>query len=112
MRGLLNHLVRRVERVEGDLTAERNARVDDLALLVDLITSGWQGVDARLARLERALDGGATVHRIDERRAAEPAELRLRTHALPVAEVDLVVLVARIAAGRVGRRRAARDLAA
>jgi hypothetical protein len=71
VRGLLNHLVRRVERVEGDLTAERNARVDDLALLVDLITSGWQGVDARLARLERALDGGATVHRIDERRAAD-----------------------------------------
>jgi hypothetical protein len=73
VRGLLNLLVRRVERVEGDLTAERNARVDDLALLVDLITSGWQGVDARLARLERMLEaaGNATVYRMDERRAAD-----------------------------------------
>jgi hypothetical protein len=54
IRGLLNQAIRRLERVEGDLLAERHARVDDLALLVDLVSSGWRGVDARLARLEGA----------------------------------------------------------
>jgi hypothetical protein len=51
IRGLLNQAIRRLERLEGDLLAERHARVDDLALLVDLVSSGWRGVDARLARL-------------------------------------------------------------
>ncbi len=54
IRGLLNQTIRRLERIEGDLLAERHARVDDLALLVDLVSSGWRGVDARLARLERS----------------------------------------------------------
>lgn len=54
IRGLLNQVIRRLERLEGDLLAERHARVDDLALLVDLVTSGWRGVDARLERLEHA----------------------------------------------------------
>ncbi len=39
IRGLMNQLIRRLERVEGDLLAERHARVDDLALLVELVTS-------------------------------------------------------------------------
>ncbi len=52
LRGLFNQAIRRLERIEGDLLAERKARVDDLALLVELVSSGWQGVDARLARLE------------------------------------------------------------
>jgi len=56
IRGLLNQAIRRLERLEGDLLAERHARVDDLALLVDLVSSGWRGVDRRLARLEQALD--------------------------------------------------------
>ena len=56
IRGLLNQAIRRLERLEGDLLAERHARVDDLALLVDLVSSGWRGVDARLARLESAHD--------------------------------------------------------
>jgi hypothetical protein len=54
IRGLLNQAIKRLERLEGDLLAERHARVDDLALLVDLVSSGWRGVDARLERLERA----------------------------------------------------------
>ena len=39
--------------------------------LVDLIVSGWQGVDERLARVERALgaDEGAIVYRIEDRRS-------------------------------------------
>ena len=61
IRGLLNQAIRRLERLEGDLLAERHARVDDLALLVDLVSSGWKGVDDRLQKVERATVG-ATVH--------------------------------------------------
>jgi hypothetical protein len=52
IRGLLNQAIRRLERLEGELLAERHARVDDLGLLVDLVSSGWRGVDGRLASLE------------------------------------------------------------
>jgi hypothetical protein len=71
VRGLMNQLLRRLERVEGDLLAERHARVDDLALLVDLVSSGWRGVDQRLARIEESIakqERGATVYRIEEHR--------------------------------------------
>jgi hypothetical protein len=70
VRGFSANIVRRLERLEGDLLAERHARVDDLALLIDLISSGWKGVDERLARLERVLgaDEGAIVYRIEDRR--------------------------------------------
>jgi hypothetical protein len=69
VRGLMNQVIRRLERVEGDLLAERHARVDDLALLVDLITSGWRGVDERLRRLDDRLQAApaAAVYRMDER---------------------------------------------
>lgn len=68
VRGLAGQTIRRLERLEGDNLAERHARVDDLALLVDLITSGWKSVDERLARLERGLkeSGGAIVYRIED----------------------------------------------
>jgi hypothetical protein len=71
LRGLTNQVIRRLERIEGDLLAERHARVDDLALLVDLISSGWKSVDDRLGALERNLQSGegAIVYRIEERRA-------------------------------------------
>jgi len=59
IRGLLNQAIKRLERLEGDLLAERHARVDDLALLVDLVSSGWRGVDARLERLERAQEASS-----------------------------------------------------
>ena len=77
IRGLSNQVIRRLERIEGDLLAERHARVDDLALLVDLISSGGKGVDDRLGRLERSLEasGGAIVYRIEERRPGGNAEL-------------------------------------
>jgi hypothetical protein len=68
VRGLAAQTIRRLERIEGDTLAERHARVDDLALLVDLITSGWQSVDDRLARLEKRLagGGGAVVYRLED----------------------------------------------
>ena len=71
IRGLTNQVVRRLERIEGDLLAERHARVDDLALLVDLVSSGWKSVDDRISSLERSFQKGegAIVYRIEERRA-------------------------------------------
>jgi hypothetical protein len=53
IKGLLNNAIGRLERLEQDLIVERNARLDDLTLLVELISSGWQGVDRRLERIER-----------------------------------------------------------
>jgi hypothetical protein len=72
VRGLAGQTIRRLEGLGNDLLAERHARVDDLALLVDLISSGWNGVDQRLARMERKLEanGSADVYRIDERKAS------------------------------------------
>jgi hypothetical protein len=72
VRGLAGQTIRRLESLENDLTAERHARVDDLALLVDLIASGWSGIDVRLARMERKLDtgGSAEIYRLDEREAS------------------------------------------
>jgi hypothetical protein len=66
IRGLMNQVIRRLERVEGDLLSERHARVDDLALLVDLVSSGWRSVEQRLAKLEERLspDSAAAVYRI------------------------------------------------
>jgi len=61
VRGLMNQVVRRLERLEGDLLSERHARVDDLALLVDLIASGWKSVNDRLVRIEAALPPLADV---------------------------------------------------
>ena len=72
IRGLSNQTIRRLERIETDLTAERHARVDDFGLLVDLVVSGWRSLDERLRRVEQALasDRPATVHRLQERRGA------------------------------------------
>jgi hypothetical protein len=69
VRGLTNQVIRRLEGIEGDLLTERHARVDDLALLVDLISSGWRSVEERLSRLEEALkrENGAVVYRLEER---------------------------------------------
>ena len=68
VRGLANQTIRRLERIETQLLAERNSRVDDLLMLVDLIDSSWRAVDERLRRIEDALlaSRGATVYRIGE----------------------------------------------
>jgi hypothetical protein len=68
VRGLANQTIRRLERIERELLAERCSRVDDLGLLVDLVDSGWRAVDDRLRRIEEALQAsrGATVYRIGE----------------------------------------------
>lgn len=76
IRGLLNHALRRLERLESELLAERHARVEDLALLVELVSSGWRGIDRRLERLEaRAV-----------RAPTDPAEAPVREADAPRAE--------------------------
>jgi hypothetical protein len=82
VRGLTNQLLRRLSNLETDVLSERDARIDDLALLVDLVSSGWKDVDARLERIESAVnrleqtqgDRGAIVYRMEDRRldAATP----------------------------------------
>jgi hypothetical protein len=68
VRGLANQTIRRLERIENELLAERSSRVDDLGLLVDLVDTSWRAVDDRLRRIEEALQAprGATVYRIGE----------------------------------------------
>jgi hypothetical protein len=77
IRGLMNQVLRRLERRGDDQLGERKARVDDLALLVDLVSSGWKGVDTRLARMESVIsrlehgmqeNRGAVVYRMEDRR--------------------------------------------
>ena len=55
VKGLSNNAIRRLENIETTLDAERSARVDDLALLVELLTEGWRAMNARLERIEAAL---------------------------------------------------------
>ena len=79
VRGLSVQLVHSLERLQAQAAAERKERLEDLALLVDLIASGWRGVERRLDRTERVLDRidrgledrpGAAVYRLDSRPGA------------------------------------------
>jgi hypothetical protein len=85
IRGLLNQAIRRLERLEGALLAERHARVDDLALLVDLVSAGWKGVDARLERLERDQADIALVASVVGEHSADDARSRRGEHATAAA---------------------------
>ena len=76
LRGLANGTVRRLERLQADLDAERRARVEDLSLLVDLIASGWRGVEGRLDRIERMFD--RLERSLEERPLAELYDLEER----------------------------------
>ncbi len=63
VRGLMNRVIGRLERLEGNILAERNARVDDLALLVEMIGEGWRSVEQRLGRIEERL-GSDQIRRV------------------------------------------------
>jgi hypothetical protein len=60
VKGLSNNAIRRLENLEATIESERGARVDDLALLVDLLTEGWRTMNARLDRIEAALEPAQT----------------------------------------------------
>jgi hypothetical protein len=53
--GLVEHLVRRLERLDAGVDSERRERLEDLKLLIELITTGWRTMDARLGRVELIL---------------------------------------------------------
>ena len=73
IRGGLNQALRRLERLEQELLAERNARIEDLAILVDLVSSGWSGVDQRLRKLEAGIQGPVVPFRAEREDATLPA---------------------------------------
>lgn len=73
IRGLSTQTIRRLERLETTLEMERRARVEDLALLVDLVASGWRSAERRLDRIDRTLD---RVERELEQRASAAPSLR------------------------------------
>jgi hypothetical protein len=53
---LLEQLIEDFDAAKDELRRARSERVEDLALLVDLITAGWRTMDQRLNRIERKLD--------------------------------------------------------
>jgi hypothetical protein len=67
VKGLSNNAIRRLESIEATIESERTARVDDLALLVELLTEGWRAMNARLARIEELVqveESSAAVYRL------------------------------------------------
>ena len=66
VKGLSNNAIRRLDGIERTLDAERDARIDDLALLVELLTEGWRAINTRLDRIEAALAPQAEVVRLRE----------------------------------------------
>jgi hypothetical protein len=56
VKGLSNNAIRRLESIEQTIESERNARVDDLTVLVELLTEGWRAMNVRLERIEAALE--------------------------------------------------------
>jgi hypothetical protein len=73
IRGGMNQALRRLERLEQELLAERSARIDDLAILVDLVSSGWSGVDERLRKLESGLRDPVVPFRAERDDPAMPS---------------------------------------
>jgi hypothetical protein len=51
-----DRLAREVEGMKRELGRGRNERLEDLTLLVDLITTSWRAVDRRLGRIDRKLE--------------------------------------------------------
>jgi hypothetical protein len=50
---LFERMFARLEEVSTSVQDERRDRLEDVALLTELVTSGWRSVDRRLARLEK-----------------------------------------------------------
>ena len=61
VKGLTNNTIRRLEGIEQTLQSEHDARIDDLTVLVELLTEGWRSLNARLDRIEAALQGPENV---------------------------------------------------
>jgi hypothetical protein len=73
---LFERLVGRLEQMSAEVDAERRERIEDVALLAELITTGWRTVDRRLGRLEQMLS------RLEEQQPGKPPArvIRLDDH--------------------------------
>ena len=63
MQSLIEELAAALARVGNGMDQERHERLQDLALVTDLIVTGWRTVDRRLARLERAIERQSDAER-------------------------------------------------
>jgi hypothetical protein len=74
---LFERMLQRLDKVSTEVGDERRERFEDVALLAELITSGWRSVDRRIARLEQIVSRieaanrprsgpQARVYRLDE----------------------------------------------
>jgi hypothetical protein len=53
---LLHRLRKDVDEIKLELQRARTERLEDLTLVVDLITTSWRAVDRRLGRIDRTLE--------------------------------------------------------
>jgi len=53
---LLRRLAQDIEEIKLELRRARSERLEDLTLVVDLITTSWRAVDRRLGAIDRKLD--------------------------------------------------------
>ena len=63
---LFERMLARLDQVSTSVEDERRDRLEDIALLTELVTSGWRSVDRRLARLEKIvarIEGGRNGRR-------------------------------------------------
>ena len=80
---LFERMLTRLEQVSTSVEDERRDRLQDVALLTELVTSGWRSVDRRLARLEQIvarIESGrngrreARLYRLDDAAGTAPSE--------------------------------------
>jgi hypothetical protein len=79
---LFERMLTRLDEVSTAVGDERRDRLEDVALLTELVTSGWRSVDRRLARLEQIVgrieSGGnrrreARLYRLDDSAGDAPS---------------------------------------
>jgi hypothetical protein len=79
MDALFERLAQDLDGIKRELGRARSERLEDLTLLVDLITTSWRSVDQRLGRIERKLERiEGSPDMLPSRRALSMAEYRER----------------------------------
>jgi chromosome segregation ATPase len=53
---LLHRLAQEVDEIKLELRRARSERLEDLTLVVDLLSTSWRAVDRRLGHIDRQLD--------------------------------------------------------
>jgi len=77
MDALFERLAQDLNGIKRELGRARSERLEDLTLLVDLITTSWRSVDQRLGRIERKLERiEGSPDMLPSRRALSMAEHR------------------------------------